>query len=156
MDLDRRKPDRSPSVRAGIRRGLRLGSLLATLSAFCTPALASEIDWARHSDVRTIKIVTLADDGEPHSTTVWLAVVESQPYLHGGDRRWLTRALANPPATLEIENERHPVTLEHVTDDALADTVRQTFRSKYGWVDAFVTWAFGSNDNILRITPVAP
>jgi hypothetical protein len=126
---------------------------LTALLAAGPPAAARAMDWARHAEVDTVTVVTTTEDGEPRETTVWLAVVDGQGFLRTGGTRWGGDVERDPQIVLEIGEERLPLRVEFVEDDALREKVTATFRDKYGWTDAAIGLFRGSRPKIMRLHP---
>jgi hypothetical protein len=131
----------------------------AALAAASLAALAAQgagaaaPDWQALAGVETVEVVTTDPDGEPRTTTVWLAVVDGQGYVRTGGTRWGDDAERDPSLELAAGAERWPLRVELVEDDALRARIAEAFRAKYGWSDAMLSWVRGSRPRIMRLLP---
>ena len=115
-----------------MRRGVRAG-LLPTL---LLPSHLRAPDWHALGAEREIRVHTRNEDGSTRETTIWLVVVEGQPYIRPSSRtRWGGTMKRNPDIVLEIAGTEYPVRSEAVTEKALVDRVQAAFRKKYGFGD---------------------
>lgn len=102
-------------------------------------AMPTGNDWNGVGGVEEILVRTANEDGSVRETTIWLVVVEGQPYIRaGGSSTWGDNALRDPEIELVIEGDVRPVRADHVTGDAEQERVNAAYREKYGWSDRII------------------
>jgi hypothetical protein len=132
---------------------VRSAATLALALAFtaAAPAQAST-DWQAVAAVDTIEVITRDADGSERVTTIWLVVVDGQPYIRTGSSSWFENVERDPNVALRIEGQDHPVRAELVPEsDPTWERAQQAFRDKYGWSDRLLLPGMGTN--ILRAVP---
>jgi hypothetical protein len=110
-------------------------------------------DWAEVSEVQTVEVVTLDEDGDQRETTVWLAVVDGQGYIRTGGTRWGANLERDPQLTLRIEEREWALRIAVVDDEALHERITAAFREKYGFSDSMIGLVRGSNPTIMHLVP---
>jgi len=127
--------------RAGARPGVKRANIRrAVLAAlFATLLLPSQLraqDWHALDAELEIRVHTQNEDGGTREKTIWLVVVDGQPYIRPYSRtRWGRNMKRTPDIVLEIAGVEYPVRSEAVTETALVDRVQAAFRKKYGFGD---------------------
>jgi hypothetical protein len=124
---------------------------LALLTALAAPALA--FDWNAHAADETVSVVSHDPDGAARERTIWLLVLDGQPYVRTGtSTTWGENALRDPNLTLKVGGEALALRAERVTDAALLERITAAFREKYGFSDVLVSPLRGS-PIVFRLTP---
>jgi hypothetical protein len=129
-----------------------IGALALALSAVA-PAAADAPDWNAVAGVETVEIVTNNEDGTTKETTIWLAVVDGQGYIRTGNTRWEANIERDPNVVLRIEGNDYPLRVEFVSEPVLRGRIEETFRSKYGFSDAFIAIFRSGDPKIMRLLP---
>ncbi len=112
------------------------GRALALALLLMVPAGAQAgTNWERYRDIQTVQVITRQEDGSARDTTVWLVVVDGEPYLRTSNTRWAGDLERDPNATLEVEGAQIPVKVTFVQDEATRDKAILAFREKYGFTD---------------------
>ncbi len=133
---------------------LALGSL-AALGAFSAHAASTLPDWKNFADLRTIQVVTLDDDEEhsPRETTIWLVVHEGQGYIRTGATTWGANVRREPNVVIRMSGTPYELRATPIPEGELYDAVTQTFRDKYGFMDAAMSLVrgIGGTPTIMRL-----
>jgi hypothetical protein len=114
-------------------RPIVLAGFLATL---LVPSVLCAQDWRALDAEEEIRVQTRNEDGSTHEKTIWLVVVDGQPYIRPYSRtRWVANLKRDPDIVLEIADTEYPLRAEVVTDPAHVERVQAAFREKYGFGD---------------------
>lgn len=135
------------TVRSPLALSLLAGFLLAA------PARATDLDWNAWKDVEEVQVVTNDEDGDLRETTIWILVLDDQPYIRTGGTRWGDNVVRDPNLLLRIEGHEIPVHVDFVEDDARREQIVAAFREKYGTPDALMSIFRGSRPKIMHLTP---
>jgi hypothetical protein len=130
-------------------RGLGAACLVLVLLA---PA-AGAINWDDLSGVDTVTITTTNADGSPRETTIWLLVVDGDPYIRTGDTHWGANAERTPDVKLHVGDRDFLLRAVPVKDPVLAARLQEGFRTKYGWSDRAVSLLPGGGTKLFRLEP---
>lgn len=133
---------------------LAFGSL-AALSNLSAHAASTLPDWKHFVDLRTIQVMTL-DDDEEHTrreTTIWLAVYEDQGYIRTGATTWGANVRRVPNVVIRMDGANYELRATPIPEGELYDAVKQTFRDKYGFMDAALSLVrgIGGAPTIMRL-----
>jgi len=117
-----------------------------------TQGEATAVDWTQYTDVDTVVVVWTDEGGDPHETTIWLVVVDGQPYIRTGSTTWGDNVERDPEIEIRIEGTTYPVQANFIEDDALRQRVTDAFGEKYGWSDSVIGIIRGSRPRIMHLT----
>ncbi|MFN8519265.1 MAG: DUF2255 family protein [Chloroflexota bacterium] len=81
-----------------------------------------------------VDIETRAADGTPHSTIIWVVVVDGVAYLRsyrGATARWYREVVADPDATIVAAGRRIGVRAVAAADDAAVAACSRGLEAKY-------------------------
>jgi hypothetical protein len=102
----------------------------------CAQATRADVDWHAHARDDTVVVVTHDADGAVRERTIWLLVLDGQPYIRTGSATtWGENALRDPNVALKLDGERIALRAERVTDAALLERIATAFHAKYGLGD---------------------
>jgi hypothetical protein len=90
------------------------------------------VDHFKRADV--VHIATELKAGGEVVTPIWGVVVGGVPYIRSGygpDSRWYRRAERTRRATFIDGNQRYPVTIENLDDEAINREVDRAYAAKY-------------------------
>lgn len=93
-----------------------------------------EMTLGRFRDVEEVRIETVAANGTPRRTVIWIVADEMDAYVRSvrGDRgRWYRDLLARPAAALLPDGDRIEVEAHPAVDDASIELVSRLLRDKY-------------------------
>ncbi|HKW91565.1 MAG TPA: DUF2255 family protein [Methylomirabilota bacterium] len=114
---------------------LARGVVLAFALGFASSAEAAMPDWSKWADLRTVEVISVDEGGRPRTTTVWIVVVDGQPYLRTGGTTWGGNVEREGKLKLKGGPGEYELRIEKVTDPALQEKVMAAFRAKYGTWD---------------------
>jgi hypothetical protein len=139
-----------------VKKRMLVAALLCL--AFAAGALEpSPADWAALSQVREIQVLSENPDGQPHETTVWLAVVDGEGFIRTGNTSWYPNLERKPQIGVRIEGREYAVLAVPIDDESLRARVIAEFRAKYGFSDRMVAWFFSSaRPHIVRLASRTP
>ena len=103
--------------------------------AFARGAEAATPDWSKWADLRTVEVVSVDEGGRPRTTTVWIVVLDGQPYLRTGGTTWGGNVQRGGTLKLKGSPGEYELRVEKVTDPLLQEKVMAAFRAKYGFWD---------------------
>ncbi len=149
MEVVVTKESRSVWTQRALPALLACGLLLALAGA----ARAEAADWNAMADADTVTIITTNEDGTPRETTIWLLVLDGQPYVRTGSTSWGANAERSPDVKLRVGEQEFSLTAVPVTDPALGDKLQQGFRDKYGWSDRMVGLMPGAGTKLFLLEP---
>jgi hypothetical protein len=130
----------------------RLISLLLALLLAVAPAYAA-FDWAAHTAEQTVAVISQDADGAARETTIWLLVLDGQPYIRtGSTTTWGENVLRDPNISLRVGSETLALRAERVADAALLARITEAFRAKYGFSDTLATLIRGE-PIVFRVKP---
>jgi len=108
------------------------GIILAFALGCANGAEAAMPDWSKWADLRTVEVISLYKGGRPRTTTVWIAMVDGQPYLRTGGTIWGGNVQREGKLTLKGAPGEYELRIERVTGPSLQEKVMAAFRAKYG------------------------
>jgi len=111
------------------------GVVLALALGFATSAETAMPDWSKWADLQTVEVISVDEGGRPRTTTVWIVVVDGQPYLRTGGTIWGGNVEREGKLTLKGAPGEYELRIEKVTDPSLQAQVMAAFRAKYGTWD---------------------
>ena len=133
--------------------------MLAALGALGAHAASTLPDWKHFATLDTIQVVTLDDKddegGQPirRETTIWLAVHEGQGYIRTGATTWGANLKRDPNLIVIMNGISYDLSVTPIPQGELYDAVTQTFRDKYGFMDAAIGLfrGIGGTPTIMRL-----
>ena len=119
----------------------RTGAALVCLTwglalAVSGAAWAAAPDWNAAADLQTVEVLSTDEDGGSRLTTVWIVVLEHQPYLRTGGTRWGDNVEREGKLRLRLPSGEYELRAEKVLSEAEKQRVVDAFREKYGTTDA--------------------
>lgn len=81
-----------------------------------------------------VDIETRVADGTPHSTIIWVVVVDGVAYVRsyrGATARWYREVVSDPDATIVAAGRRIEVRAVTATDDGSVDACSRGLEAKY-------------------------
>jgi hypothetical protein len=131
----------------------------AALWVLSAHAASTLPDWKNFADLETIQVVTLDDhddaNGQPirRETTIWLAVHEGHAYIRTGATTWGANLERDSNLILIMNGIHYALSVTPIPQGALYDAVKQTFRDKYGFMDAAIGLfrGIGGTPTIMRL-----
>jgi hypothetical protein len=130
----------------------RLVSPFLALFLAAAPAYAA-FDWAAHTAEQTVAVISQDADGAPRETTIWLLVLDGQPYIRtGSTTAWGENVLRDPNISLKVGSETLALRAERVDDAALLARVTEAFAAKYGFSDTLASLIRGE-PIVFRVMP---
>ena len=122
-----------------LTRALTFGTL-AALGALSAHAASTLPDWKNFADLDTIQVVTVDDDKEHtrRETTIWLAVHDDQGYIRTGATTWGDNVRRDPDLVVVMNGVDYELRATPIPEGELYDSVAQSFRDKYGFMDAAI------------------
>jgi len=135
-------------------RALTFGTL-AALGALSARADSPLPNWKHFAELDTIQIVT-ADDDKEHTrreTTIWLAIHDDQGYIRTGATTWGANVLRDPNVVVIMDGVDYELRATPIPQGELYDAVNQSFRDKYGFMDAAISVfrGIGGTPTIMRL-----
>ena len=106
--------------------------VLAFALGFASSSEAALPDWSKWADLRTVEVISVDKGGQLRTTTVWIVVVDGQPYLRTGGTTWGSNVEREGKLRLKSEPGEYELRIEKVTDPSLQEQVMAAFRAKYG------------------------
>ena len=122
-----------------MKTSLARGVVLAFALGFAGSAAAAMPDWSKWADLQTVTVISVDEGGRPRTTTVWIVVVDGQPYLRTGNTVWGGNVERAGKLTLKGGPGEYELRVEKVTDPSLQEKVMAAFRAKYGIWDRVST-----------------
>ena len=142
-----------------IHRIAKLAVILLVLSVVFSAAICADDkampgwDPAVFRDASTIKIMTTEPDVGEHWSTLWVVVIDGQPYIRLGDRAYgrIQRNTTSPLVKLKVaDHEFDKVKVEEVPD--MKQKVAAAMADKY-WMDVVIRHE--SHPMVARLVPEA-
>jgi len=99
---------------------------------------APPIDWTKFTDTQTIEVVSTDEDGGQRLTTIWIVVVDRQPYIRTAGTTWGDNVERNGALKLREAGGDRPLRAERVLSEAEVERVVAVFREKYGSTDSIM------------------
>ena len=132
---------------------------LAVLWVLSAHAASTLPDWKNFAALETIQVVTLDDNDDKgeqpirRETTIWLAVHEGQGYIRTGATTWGANLKRDPNLIVIMNGINYELSVTPIPEGALYDAVEQTFRDKYGFMDAAIGLfrGIGGTPTIMRL-----
>jgi hypothetical protein len=125
---------------------------LALWLGLAAPVLA-DVDWKAHAADDTVSVVSRDADGSLRERTIWLLVLDGQPYIRTGSTTvWGANVLRDPNITLKLGAESAALRATRVTDPALLARIQAAFAAKYGFSDTLAGFLRG-DPIVFRLTP---
>ena len=112
--------------------GWFLGVLLA--GALASVAQAAP-DWSQVADAQTVEVISTEEDGSSRLTTVWIVVLDNQPYLRTSGTTWGDNVEREGTLRLRVPAGEYTLRAEKVLSAAEVERVVAAFREKYGTSD---------------------
>jgi len=125
--------------------------ILSCLGSVALAAEGSDPDWDAVSEMSTVEVLTVDEDGSQRVTTVWLIVYEGEAIVRTGGSRWGSNVVRDGELTLRIDEVDYAMTVIFEEDDARRQEIKQAFREKYGWFDGMVSWIRGDRPKHMRL-----
>ena len=130
---------------------LARGVVLAFALAFASIAEAA-MDWSKWADLQTVQVVSVDASGRPRTTTVWIVVVDGQPYLRTGRTTWGGNVERAGKLKLNGGPGEYELRIAKVADPSIQDKVMAAFRAKYGTWDRVSGLIRFGGDRIFRLS----
>lgn len=128
--------------------------IATALLVAASPALAS--DWADWSQLDTISVLTVGDDGAEQDTTIWIVVVDGTAYIRTSESSpWGNAVEGAETIGVRVGEERRAVHATAISDASTRERVTAGFREKYGFSDALIG-LFRGEARIWSVETVAP
>ena len=108
------------------------GVLLAFALGFASSSWAAMPDWSKWADLRTVEVISVDEGGRLRTTTVWIVVLDGQPYLRTGGTIWGGNVEREGKLRLKGAPGEYELRIERVTGPSLQEKVMAAFRAKYG------------------------
>lgn len=135
-----------------MRNGAPLGAwVVAACLAAAGVAHAAVYDWERFADVDTVEVISTDEDGGARLTTVWIVVLENQPYLRTSSTTWGDNVEREGRLRLRSDFGELEVRVERVLDADESERVVAAFREKYGTSDALLEWFRFGERRVFRL-----
>jgi hypothetical protein len=116
-------------------------------------AALADVDWGAHTGDDTVVVTTHDEDGSVRARTIWLLVLDGQPYIRTGSATsWGENVLRDPDLTLTVGDEVVALRAERVSDPALLERITAAFREKYGFGDRLAALVRG-DPIVFRVSP---
>ena len=134
--------------------GQCLGGLMLSVCLVVTaPAFADYPDWDSLSEVKTIEVVTVDEDGDSRVAKVWFVLVDGVPYLRTNRSRWLDNLRRDPNLGLRIESREYEAIAEEISGDEIVEVVDRASAAKYGWQESVIHPFRMMKPDILKLGP---
>jgi hypothetical protein len=132
----------------------RIARLALALFVGLAPLAASAgVDWKAHAADDTVEVISHDADGALRQRTIWLLVLDGQPYIRtGSGTTWGENVLRDPNIALKVGEQEVALRAARVTDGKLIERITAAFRAKYGFGDVLATILRG-DPIIFRVTP---
>ncbi len=116
------------------------------------------------SESGEVVVLTSTDpSGEANSTRIWIAERGNQLFVRGTERAegWAVRALNSSSGILLTRGDRSlSLVAQRESDPSTIADVNRTFREKYGWRDALISWLIGDPERraavVIRLDAARP
>ena len=133
---------------------MRTALSLALLAGLVGAApVRADVDWNAHADDETVSVVSRDEDGATRERTIWLLVLDGQPYIRtGSTTTWGANVRRDPDISLKLGAVELPLRAERVTDAALLERITAAFREKYGFGDTLAALVRG-DPLVFRVNP---
>ncbi len=100
---------------------------------------AGAADWSGWSDLETIEVTTVQEDGSEMVTTIWITVLEGTAYVRTSESSaWGNAVEKAETFGLRGGDEDRTVRATAINNDATRASVEDSFRQKYGFSDAMI------------------
>jgi len=132
----------------------RASSIALALLLGLTGARASaDVDWRAHAGDDTVVVVSHDADGALRERTIWLLVLDGQPYIRTGSATtWGENVLRDSNIALKLGGASVVLRAARVTDSALLERIQAAFAEKYGFSDTLASLLRG-DPIVFRLTP---
>jgi hypothetical protein len=110
----------------------RLAALLAV--ALSSAAYAAP-DWSQLADVQTVEVISTEEDGGSRLTTIWIVVLDYQPYIRTSGTTWGDNVEREGKLRLRVPAGEYALRAEKVLNTEEVERVVAAFREKYGTSD---------------------
>jgi Uncharacterized protein conserved in bacteria (DUF2255) len=97
---------------------------------------APKFDWDQFADTQTVEVVTTDEDGGSRLTTVWIVVLDHQPYIRTSGTIWGDNVEREGKLRLRDGSAELTLRAEKVLIPSEVERVVAAFREKYGTTDA--------------------
>lgn len=127
---------------------------LSLLLASAVPLAArADVDWKAHAGDDTVEVISHDADGALRQRTVWLLVLDGQPYIRtGSSTTWGENVLRDPDIALKVGSQQVALRATRVADAKLLERITAAFREKYGFGDVLATIIRG-DPIVFRVAP---
>jgi len=125
---------------------------LAFALGVASSAAAALPDWSKWADLQTVQVISVDAGGRPRTTTVWIVVVDGQPYLRTGGTIWGGNVERAGKLKLKGGPGEYELRIEKVTDPSRQEKVMAAFRAKYGVWDRVSGLIRFGGDRIFRLS----
>ena len=110
--------------------------LLGLLLALALSSAADAVrDWSPLADAQTVEVISSDEDGSSRLTTVWIVVLDNQPYLRTSGTTWGDNVEREGTLRLRVPAGEYTLRAEKVLSAAEVERVVAAFREKYGTSD---------------------
>jgi hypothetical protein len=100
-----------------------------------------------------VVVVSHDADGALRERTIWLLVLDGQPYIRtGSTTTWGENVLRDSNIALKLGSARVALRATRVTDSALLERIQAAFAEKYGFSDTLASLLRG-DPIVFRVTP---
>lgn len=100
----------------------------------------AEDDLALIRAAEEIEIETLAPDGPPHRTIIWIMVEGDDTFVRsvmGPRGRWFREATANPAVAVHVDGRRLAATAIPANDPDSIDRINRALTAKYTGIEGY-------------------
>ena len=100
--------------------------------------------------VELVELHTTDEEGEEHTTRLWIVDTDGSAYLRGDDRAgWVNRLKSNNSFRVTRNEVTSSFTFASRPDQV--ETINTLMREKYTWGDEFIEWMLGGRQDTLAI-----
>jgi hypothetical protein len=127
--------------------------VLALLLTLAGARASADVDWGAHAADDTVIVASRDADGALRERTIWLLVLDGQPYIRTGSATtWGENVLRDPNVTLKLGSASVALRAARVTDSSLLERIQAAFAEKYGFSDTLSSLLRG-DPIVFRLTP---
>jgi len=123
----------------------------AVLAAALAGAAHAGPDWSQFTDMQTVEVISTEEDGTQRLTTVWIVVLDYQPYIRTSGTRWGDNVEREGRLRLRVPAGEWDLRAEKVLSPSEVDRVVAAFREKYGTTDAVLEWIRFGETRVFRL-----
>ncbi len=109
--------------------------VVAFLLASTGRAAPPKLDWEQFTDTQTVEVVTTDEDGGSRLTTVWIVVLDHQPYIRTAGTIWGDNVEREGKLRLRDGSAELTLRAEKLLIPSEIERVVAAFREKYGTSD---------------------